>query len=49
MLEQLTSYDQFEDLTFEVRPRQIDLAQFGAKGKAYRLTVTGVVGAEEAI
>jgi len=45
--EALEDCQQFEDLLFEVQPRQVDLSQIGGKGKAYRLTVTRVVSSEE--
>jgi len=47
VLESLEGHAQFEELLFEVNPRQIDLAQYGAKGKAFRLKITGVVGPED--
>lgn len=46
VLEQLDQREQFEEILFEVKPRQVDLAQYGAKGKLFRLTVTGVVQPE---
>lgn len=48
LLSVLEALDPFTDVQFEIRWKQIDLASLGGsgKGKAYRLSIASVKGAE---
>ncbi|MCB0863524.1 MAG: hypothetical protein KDB66_10005 [Solirubrobacterales bacterium] len=41
--ETLTGVSQFDDVVFEVKAKQVDLAQLGGQGKAYRLSIVKAI------
>ncbi len=41
--DELAQVAQFDDVLFEVKAKQIDLAQMGGSGKAYRLSIVRAI------
>jgi hypothetical protein len=41
--EALTAANQFDEVLFEVKARQVDLSSLGGQGKAYRLSIVRAI------